>query len=232
MPFVTKPDFSNNRQAKQFQFTSTQLSGTTVFGVDDVYIPATTADTINIDALQYIRTRGLIFANSIPEFTGSTYQVLGRDNDTGKIVEITSLSGLTGGTTIISGDTGNDYTTGATFNKVTGIAEFTRQSGDTYTLDLETNAQVEHTVGFTILDSHNNKTMVLNSSADRIITVNSGLTEAFGTEFININSGKFTFQAGTANLNTPDGTQLLSNKVAFLIKIGTGNTYFLKGELE
>lgn len=34
MPFVTKVDYSDNRQVKQFQLTNTKLSGTTVFGVD------------------------------------------------------------------------------------------------------------------------------------------------------------------------------------------------------
>jgi len=88
MPFITKPDYSDNRQIKQFQLTSTQLSGTTVFGIDDAYIPVSSADTINIDALQYTQTRGLIFPNSIPVFTGATYQVLGRDDSTGKVVEV------------------------------------------------------------------------------------------------------------------------------------------------
>lgn len=128
MSFVTKPDFSNNRQVKQFQFSSTQLSGTTVFGVDDVLIPINfTGDTINIDALQNIRTRGLIFPNTIPEFTGSTYQLLGRDNSTGKVVEVTGISGGTGG---INTD---DYTTNVTFNNQ--ILEFTRLSGGTYSAD-------------------------------------------------------------------------------------------------
>mgnify|MGYP003638150442 CR=1 FL=1 len=33
MSFVTKPDYSNNRQIKQFELTNTKLSGTTEFGV-------------------------------------------------------------------------------------------------------------------------------------------------------------------------------------------------------
>jgi dihydroneopterin aldolase len=132
MSFVTKVDYSSNRQIKQFQFTSTQLSGTTVFGVDDVWIPLNfTGDTINIDALQYIRTRGLIFQDSIPEFTGTTYQILGRDNDTGKVV---SISGATG--TTISTDS-NDYVTGATFTTANGLLEFTRLSGGTFNVDLD-----------------------------------------------------------------------------------------------
>lgn len=34
MPFVTKVDYSDNRQVKQFQLTNTALSGTTTFGLD------------------------------------------------------------------------------------------------------------------------------------------------------------------------------------------------------
>ena len=106
MSFITKPDFSNNRQVKQFQLSSTQLSGTTIFGVDDVLIPLNiTGDTINIDALQNIRTRGLILPISLSTFTGATYQLLGRDDSSGKIVEITSINEqatITGDTTITS----------------------------------------------------------------------------------------------------------------------------------
>lgn len=90
MEFKTKLDYSNNRQIKQYKLTNTQLSGTTTFGISDNLIPENfTGDTINIDALQFIKTRGLIFQNTIPEFTGTTFQTLGRDNDTGKVVSIT-----------------------------------------------------------------------------------------------------------------------------------------------
>ena len=62
MGFKTKVDYgTDNRQLKQLQFSETTLSGKTTFGVDDVWIPENfTGDTINIDALQYIRSRGLI----------------------------------------------------------------------------------------------------------------------------------------------------------------------------
>jgi hypothetical protein len=96
MAFITKPDFSNNRQVKQFKETITQLSGTTVFGIADELIPLNlSADTINIDALQNIRTRGIILPDQLTTFTGTSYQVLGRNNDTGKVVglEITGGSG-------------------------------------------------------------------------------------------------------------------------------------------
>ena len=133
MAFTTKIDYSNNRQIKQFQLTNTQLSGTTTFGVTDNLIPENVSgDTINIDALQYIRTRGLILPNALPNIvSGGTYQLLGRDNITGKIVEVDALSGgTTGGTT-------NDYTTSATFNTSTGQVDFNRLLGGTYSVNLD-----------------------------------------------------------------------------------------------
>jgi len=133
MAFTTKIDYSNNRQIKQFQLTNTQLSGTTTFGVTDNLIPENVSgDTINIDALQYIRARGLILPNALPNIvSGGTYQLLGRDNITGKIVEVDALSGgTTGGTT-------NDYTTSATFNTSTGQVDFNRLLGGTYSVNLD-----------------------------------------------------------------------------------------------
>lgn len=59
--FKTKVDYSSNRQIKQFQFTETTLSGATTFGVPDMHIPENhVGPTINIDALQFIRSRGFI----------------------------------------------------------------------------------------------------------------------------------------------------------------------------
>lgn len=96
MNFKTKIDYSNNRQIKQFNLTNTQLSGTTTFGVSDVYIPLNfTGNTINIDALQYIRTRGLILANDLPTYTGNTFQILGRDGSSGVVVPITNINANT-----------------------------------------------------------------------------------------------------------------------------------------
>ena len=132
MAFETRLDYSDNRQVKQFQFSNTQLSGTTTFGVPDVYVPMG-IDAINVDALQNIRTVGLIFPNSIPAFTGSTYQLLGRDDASGKVVEVTGISGGTSGGT----NNTDDYTTGSTFNTTNGLLDFTRQSGSTYNVNLD-----------------------------------------------------------------------------------------------
>lgn len=107
MPFITKLDYSNNRQIKQFDLSTTQLSGTTVFGVSNEYIPENfSGDTINVDALQNIRTRGLIFPEIIPVFTGNTYQLLGRDNATGKVVEVSGGNSGTTSQLVNDGETG------------------------------------------------------------------------------------------------------------------------------
>lgn len=132
MSFVTKLDYSNNRQIKQFILTDTQLSGTTTFGVTDNLIPENVSgDTINIDALQYIRARGIILPNSLPLFTGVTSQILGRDTASGKIVEI-ELSGVT-----VSGITGDDYVTSGIFSATTGNLNLTRVSGGTVSVNLD-----------------------------------------------------------------------------------------------
>ena len=147
MPFVTKPDFSNNRQVKQFQLSTTQLSGTTVFGVDDVFIPINfTGDTINVDALQNIRTRGLIFPNPIPQFTGATYQLLGRDNSTGKVVEVDGLSGGTSGVT--STDYVNNVSLSGTSLQFDGIGNAFNSSVDLTSLGSGSNTD-DYTTGVT-----------------------------------------------------------------------------------
>lgn len=132
MTFITKLDYSNNRQIKQYVLSDTQLSGTTTFGVIDALIPENfSGDTINIDALQYIKARGIILPNSLPLFTGSTSQILGRDNDTGKIVEI-ELSGVT-----ITGVTSDDYVTSGSFDVSGGTLTLTRVSGATVVTNLD-----------------------------------------------------------------------------------------------
>jgi len=130
MAFVTKVDYSDNRQIKQYLLTDTQLSGATTFGIADALIPMNVSgDTINIDALQYIQARGIILPNSLPLFTGATSQILGRDNDTGKIVEI-ELSGVT-----FTG--GSDYVVSSSFNIGTGDLTLTRVSGGTVITNLD-----------------------------------------------------------------------------------------------
>jgi hypothetical protein len=94
MAFKTRVDYgTDNRQLKQFQYSETVLSGKTTFGVDDVYIPENiSGNTINIDALQFIQTRGLILANPLSGITGAT-TVLSRDTD-GVVGEV-YMSGIT-----------------------------------------------------------------------------------------------------------------------------------------
>lgn len=359
MPFITKPDFSNNRQAKQFQFSSTQLSGTTVFGVDDVYIPINQSGfTINVDALQYIQTRGLIFANAVPEFTGSTYQLLGRDNDTGEVVAISGVTGTTTtGTTdhpvtavttpidsyygdriapvvqaegyinqsnsnlatgyfaenistgnaayagFVAKGSGSDY-----FNNVTSLQHFgdnyfqtyLQNSGIVYStnnlffigtknisfIDFRLGNQVNNNISeantdsifrmnadrttafpsltttlidgeptgrsavtrewveqfytqqkevtgiYTVIDSDHKKTIFLEDTINRNITVNTVTISGFTTEFINVGTSTYTFIAGTGTLNNPDGTKLLPNRICTLFKRNSDSEFWLKGELE
>lgn len=227
MSFTTKLDYSNNRQIKQFQLSSTQLSGTTTFGVDDVYIPMNiTGDTINIDALQYIKTRGIILPNALPLFTGATSQVLGRDNSTGKLVEISgstgSLSltttGTTGPSTLIGstlnvpqytgggGTNTDDYVSGGTFNTSTGDLTLTRISGGTVVTNLDDRYSLTghtHTLqqvldsGYVVTDA--NGTVSINPDGRLPFTVsksNADFLAGYGT-FFNITGAQITTQCTT-----------------------------------
>jgi len=120
MSYKTRLDFgSNNRQAKQHQYSEIILSGKTTFGVTDYLIPPSfTGDTINIEARQFIKTKGLIIVDG----TQQDGLVLTSDAN-GKATWQS-----------VSAHTFNDYVTGATFNNE--IIEFTRLSGGTFNVDL------------------------------------------------------------------------------------------------
>jgi len=199
-------------------------------------------------------TDGVVVNTPITGFTtggsGSTtndYVTSGSFNSSSGDVTLTRLSG---GTVVYNLDnryslTGHthsgladDYVSGGTFNVSTGDLDLVRQSGDTVTVNLDgrygiTNQQKNINGSYTILSSDDNTLLVLSSATPFNITVNSGLTNNFETEFINIGTATVTFlTSGTANLNYPDGTLFLANKVAFLVKIGSTNNHWLKGELE
>jgi hypothetical protein len=230
MDFTTKLDSSDNRQIKQYQLTTTQYSGTTIFGRPDIYITET-GDTINVIALQNIQTKGLIFPVTIPDLvSGGTAQVLGRDTTTGKVV---AISGGTG-----NGNFDDDYLTGGTFNTATGDLDLLMNSGSTVTVNLDgrynlQNQQKVIIADYTILSGDNNYLLVLSGATQKNITVNDTLPDNFGVEFINIDTGNALFlQTGSGTLTVSDGTLLRENKVAMIVKIGSANNYRLKGELE
>jgi len=142
--FKTRIDYSNNRQLKQFQLTNTILSGTTTFGVDDVYIPENiTGNTINIDALQFIQTRGLLFPspNPLPTITGTTNTVLARGTD-----------GVVGEKTITDLDTVFQ----GTYSELTDLINTNSLIvGNTYILtDYKTIYQIENTNTSDIIELH------------------------------------------------------------------------------
>jgi hypothetical protein len=216
--FQTKLDYSNNRQIKQFQLTNTQLSGTTVFGVDDVYIPINfTGDTINIDALQNIRTRGIILPNAIPNFSGTSYQVLGRDNDTGKVVSIPFSAVTSGGT---GGSFNDDYVTGATFNELSGLLEFTRQSGGTFNVDIGAYSGGSSTsTGLEAIDEGN-------GIGWRLIGRNP---LAYGN--IGLNSIDFSLSTNNTNLNGALGDYSLVSGLNNVILSGVTGSTILGGNI-
>ena len=96
----------------------------------------------------------------------------------------------------------------------------------------ETLATIKTKLAVTILSGDNNTLLVLSATTSKTITYDSGLTENFAVEFINIGTGTWTHSQGTGSLNNPDGTIMLANRVAMMIHIGTSGEYWLKGELE
>jgi len=181
MSFLTKLDYSNNRQIKQFELTNTQLSGTTTFGVPNEYIPENlSGNTINIDALQLIQTRGIIFPEIIPVFTGVTYQLLGRDNTSGKLVDVS-----------------ND-----------GYIPY---SGATNTLDLNSqNLTLSGSVRVNSSDTSTNKfvledNLAVGSNNNLFKIVNSGTTRTFitsrGQQLWKLNDG--AVEVGAVAMGTP-----------------------------
>jgi hypothetical protein len=84
---------------------------------------------------------------------------------------------------------------------------------------------------YTILPADLNYTIFFNSASAVTVTLNTGLRANFECSFYNLGAGTVTFVSGTETLTTPDGTQLLTDKVASLIRFLATTTYKLKGEL-
>lgn len=131
MGFKTRIDYSDNRQIKQRTYTSTDLSGTTVFGIDYSGL------TAGVDLDTVIVTSTL--ANVDTTFSGDSFQTIFTFPDSRMVVaseSIEVITNLNSGTTQtalgyeptesteIDGNTVNLAYTGATFDfTVTEISE-------------------------------------------------------------------------------------------------------------
>lgn len=123
MSFVTKIDYSNNRQIKQFSKTNTELSGSTEFGV------AFSALTSGVDETSVVTTSTLI--NIVSTFSGNSSVTAIDFGDSRMVIASNSLDPITnlnsGTTQIALGYVGDTFTeldqnivyltyTGATFD--------------------------------------------------------------------------------------------------------------------
>ena len=131
MPFVTKVDYSDNRQIKQFQLTNTNLSGTTVFGMDYSGL------TGGVNASSVVVTG--TYANIISTFSGNsttTTFFFGQPEMVPGVITLEPITSANSGDTqvgigyeginptIIDGNTVYGAYTGSTFDlTVTSIEE-------------------------------------------------------------------------------------------------------------
>lgn len=212
MGFMTRLDYSNNRQLKQFQFTNTTLSGSTTFGVADIYIPENyTGYTINIDALQFIRTRGFILIDG----TQQAGYVLTSGAD-GKGTWQQPLL--------------NTYLSGGTFNTTTGDLGLSILSGDTLTINLDGRYLTSETDSQTLSFSANTGNLAISSGN----TVNLGFTSGDTTNWNSTYNDSITgiTVTGTTNktisLFQRDGSLLQANFIDE-VGVGTGNDYVTGG---
>lgn len=91
--------------------------------------------------------------------------------------------------------------------------------------------QKEITDDYTLVSSDNGKTIWLNKATTFTITVDNIPVNNFECYFYNIGVGAVTFANGTGILDTPDGTQLQTDKTCIIIKKERNNDYKLKGDL-
>jgi|TARA_R110000851_G_scaffold119780_1_gene247678 hypothetical protein len=124
MPFVTKVDYSDNRQVKQFQLTNTNLSGTTVFGLD--YSGLTGG--VNLDTVVTTGT----YSNITSTFSGNSVTTT---FFFGQVEMVAGAETLEPITNITSGDTqiGIGYE-GVNPNIIDGNTAFNSYTGSTFDL--------------------------------------------------------------------------------------------------
>jgi hypothetical protein len=224
--FTTKLDSSTNRQLKQYRDTTMQLSGTTQFGILDYLIPPSSANTINIDALQYIQSRGyILITEPITIYTGVT-TVLTRNSD-GVLVN-TPTSGFTGGAG--SGTTDNDYLTGATFNTSDGVLTMTLQSGSTVTVDLDG----RYLTGFTQTDDFTTgatfSSEIITFTRQSGDTYNVDLSNTYSlTGHTHTTDNTNDYLTG-ATFNTSDGVLTMTLQSGSTVTVDLDGRYSLSGD--
>ena len=98
-------------------------------------------------------------------------------------------------------------------------------------IEISTPQKEVTTSTYTITDSDSGYQIWFNNATGITVTINTLTTDNFECEFYNEGLGSVTFQNGTATVGYPDGTTLITNKVATLLRKLSTTTYKLKGEL-
>lgn len=97
------------------------------------------------------------------------------------------------------------------------------------------NLQRTVTDSFTVLETDNNSTIIINNGATAItVTVPTGLTEKFAVGFIQQGTGNVTFATSGTTINSPlDYLKIKGeNFWAYLEKVGSSEVFQLAGELK
>jgi len=237
MSFVTKIDYSNNRQVKQYESTNTQLSGSTDFGV---HYSGLTGGVLNSS----ITTTSTLI-NIVSTFSGNsdTTNITFGDSRMGSgaitLVAITdSTSGdtqngfgfqgigpyLIDGNTIYSAYTGSSYDFTVTSIEEVGVQEWTGEtiSNNILILSGESADFTDRTIWVDVLGITRTKRLILADKPDSLTGVTTVLTrdelgDIYEVEFSAITTDNFitgaTFSATTGELiiTTVSGDSITTN---------------------
>jgi len=223
MSFVTKLDYSDNRQIKQFQLTNTKLSGTTEFGLD-------VNDLGGVNESTVYQTGTLV--NITSTFSGNSSTTIFWFGDSSMIPAASSLYAITNltsgdtqtargfegvgptivdGNNIYSGYTGSTYDLIVTAITETGVNEWT---GETYSSNVAilSGASADFTgraIWVDVLGVTRTKRLILADKPDSLTGVTTVLTrDEFGdiyeVEFSAVTNDNYisgaTFSASTGDL--------------------------------
>jgi len=112
MPFITKLDFSNNRQVKQYIETNTSLSGGTTFGVPFSYLPTGASPTTSAVTVSY--------SGVLSTFSGNSGTTVYTWYDNNMNLGLSNLSALTPSISAITQNSGIVFTSATSTTTVDG----------------------------------------------------------------------------------------------------------------
>jgi hypothetical protein len=112
MPFITKLDFSNNRQVKQYIETNTSLSGGTTFGVPFSYLPTGASPTTSAVTVSY--------SGVVSTFSGNSGTTVYTWYDSNMNLALPNLSALTPSISATTQNTGIVFTSATSTTTVDG----------------------------------------------------------------------------------------------------------------